>query len=178
MNLTIRETTEVDRKVIYDVEAQAFGYDKEAQLVESLLDDPTAKPSVSLLAFEKDQAIGHILFTAATIDDSPLKASILAPLAVVPNAQGKGIGGKLIEAGLNLLSQRGVDLVFVLGHPTYYPRSGFVPAHTYALKAPYPIPEEHADAWMVQALNGTALENASGNVSCADMLHKPEHWRE
>lgn len=178
MNLIIRETTEADRKAIFAVEAEAFGYDKEAKLVDSLLDDPTAEPRLSLLALDNDKPVGHILFTAAGIEGSDRKASLLAPLSVIPEAQGKGVGGKLIKTGLRILSERGVDLVFVLGHPTYYPRSGFVPAHTFGLNAPYPIPEEHSDAWMVQAVNGTALNEVSGTVSCAAELDKPEHWRE
>lgn len=178
MNLTIRKTTEADRDSIYKVESQAFGYDKEAKLVDCLLDDPTAEPRLSLLALEGDEPVGHILFTAGRIDGSDLRVSLLAPLSVVPSAQGKGVGGKLIDAGLKLLADMDVELVFVLGHPTYYPKSGFIPAHTYGLKAPYPIPEKHADAWMVQALNGAELGRIQGTVTCAEELDKPEHWRE
>lgn len=176
--MNIRMTDEADREAIFRVEAEAFGYDKEAKLVDSLLDDPTAEPRVSLLAMDGDRAVGHILFTAGRIEESGVKVSLLAPLSVVPDSQGKGVGGKLVEAGLEHLAAMGVELVFVLGHPTYYPRFGFVPAHTYGLKAPYPIPEKHADAWMVQALNGTALGDVHGTFACADALHRPEHWRE
>jgi len=178
LNIVIRTTTEVDKNDIFKVEAEAFGYDKEAKLVESLLSDPTAKPHVSLLAIENEEAIGHILFTAGKIIGSDHKVSILAPLAVVPNAQQKGIGGKLIQAGLKYLTEMNIELIFVLGHPTYYPKFGFIPAHRYDLKAPYPIPEKHADAWMVQSLNGTDLNSVSGTFICADELNKLEHWQE
>nr|WP_321512907.1 N-acetyltransferase [uncultured Pseudodesulfovibrio sp.] len=178
MNLTIRTATEADRDSVYRVESQAFGYDKEAKLVDSLLGDSTAEPCVSLLAFEKDQVVGHILFTAGRIEGSERKISLLAPLSVVPDSQGKGVGGKLIDAGLKLLAEMGIELVFVLGHPGYYPKFGFTPAHPYGLNAPFPIPEKHADAWMVQALNDTELCSVRGTVVCADALNKPEHWRE
>ncbi len=91
--------------------------------------------------------------------------------------QKQGIGGKLIKAGLEHLKEMGVELVFVLGHPAYYPKYGFIPAHTYKLQAPYQIPEKHADAWMVQSL-GQKLGSVSGHILCADALNKPEHWRE
>ena len=65
--------------------------------------------------------------------------AILAPLAVVPDAQGQGIGGALIEHGLSLLQRSGVGLVFVLGHPGYYPRHGFEPAGRLGFDAPFPI---------------------------------------
>lgn len=178
MNIVIRETIEGDRENIYRVESEAFGYEKEAKLVDSLLDDPTARPYLSLLAQEGDRAVGHILFTAASIAESRRKVSLLAPLSVVPDAQGKGVGGRLIQAGLERLAEAGVDLVFVLGHPTYYPRLGFVPAHTYGLEAPYPIPADHSDAWMVQGLHPSALAGVCGRVTCAGALDQPEHWRE
>ena len=119
----IREALNSDRDNVLFIERAAFGEGVEAELVVNLLNDPTAKPLLSLLAFKNEQPVGHILFTAAHLTTDPnLAIAILAPLAVVPNAQKQGIGGKLIEEGLMLLSQAGVDLVFVLGHPEYYPR--------------------------------------------------------
>ena len=125
--------------------------DKEAELVRVLLVDPSAKPFLSLLTF-KDKAVGHILFTTARVTKTQDTAliSILAPLAILPDFQKQGIGGRLIERGLKLLSKSGIDLVFVLGHPEYYPRYGFKPAGYLGFEAPYSIPDEHADAWMVQ----------------------------
>ena len=87
-------------------------------------------------------------------------------------------GTALIAEGLRILAQDGVDLVFVLGHPGYYPRHGFEPAGRLGLNAPYPIPEIHADAWMVQALRPGLLGTLQGKVVCAQALDSPEHWRE
>ena len=176
----IREASDSDLDVVLAVERTAFGYDKEAELVRGLLEDPTAKPTVSLLAFDEGRAVGHILFTTARLTETEDKASIaiLAPLAIVPDAQKQGIGGKLIEKGLDILSKSGVDLVFVLGHPGYYPRHGFKPAGALGLEAPYPIPEKHADAWMVQELRPGLIGSVRGKVACADALSRPEHWRE
>ena len=178
--MKIREATDSDLNDVLSVEREAFGYDKEADLVKDLLTDPSAKPLYSLLAFDNDRAVGHILFTSAHLEGphNTTSISLLAPLAVIPDFQRQGVGGKLIEHGLQHLALSGVDLVFVLGHPDYYPRYGFKPAGALGFEAPYPIPEEHADAWMVQALHPGVIENASGKVRCADMLNKPEHWRE
>jgi len=178
--MEIREATDTDLTDILLVEKEAFGYDKEAKLVKDLLSDPSAKPLYSILAFENKKAIGHILFTSALLEGTQNRESIslLAPLAVLPNYQKQGVGGKLIAYGLNLLSGAGVDLVFVLGHPDYYPRHGFKPAGVQGFQAPYPIPEEHANAWMVQELRPGVIGRVSGKVRCADMLDKPEHWRE
>ena len=178
--MQIREAVETDLNDVLSIERLAFGYEKEAELVRELLHDPSAKPLLSLLALKKGRAVGHILFTSAHLSDSKDAASIviLAPLAIVPDSQKQGIGGKLIEHGLALLSKSGVDLVFVLGHPEYYPRYGFKPAGQIGFEAAYPIPDEHAGAWMVQALRSGVMGTVSGKVICADALNKPEHWRE
>lgn len=178
--MQIREALETDLNDVLKVERLAFGYDKEADLVRMLLNDPSAKPLLSLLAFDKNRAVGHILFTKAKLSgaNDTVPIVILAPLAIVPDFQKKGIGGKLIEQGLALLSQNQIDLVFVLGHPEYYPRFGFIPAGRLGFEAPYPIPAEHADAWMVQALRPGVFGTVKGKVICANALNKPEHWRE
>ena len=175
-----REAKDLDLNDVLSIEHLAFGHDKEADLVRVLLSDTSAKPFLSLLAFKDNKAVGHILFTAArlTKTQNTTSIAILAPLAIVPDAQKQGIGSMLIERGLQLLSKLGVDLVFVLGHPEYYSRYGFKPAGHLGFEAPYPIPDEHADAWMVQALRPRVIGYVSGNVICADALNKPEYWRE
>jgi putative acetyltransferase len=179
--MEIREASASDINDVLFIEREAFGHDKEAGLVNDLLNDPTAKPILSLLAFKNDQPVGHILFTKISLagESGNTSAAILAPLAVLPDFQNQGIGGRLIDKGLKLLSGSGVELVFVLGHPEYYPKHGFKkPAGALGFEAPYPIPDEHADAWMVQELRPDVIGNVSGKVVCANALQKPEHWRE
>lgn len=178
MTLEIRQTTTNDLNEILRVQEEAFGYIKEADLTRDLLHDPTAEPRLSLLAFEGGKAIGHILFTAVEIPKSELVCSILAPLAVVPKSQKQGVGGKLIATGLEMLQKTGVSIVFVLGHPEYYPKFGFAPIHPLSINAPYPIPDEYFDAWMIQVLDDTQLSSVSGTIVVSDELSKPQHWRE
>ena len=176
----IRQVSEADLDDVLSVERAAFGGNDEAELARNLLADPTARPTLSLLAFEDDRAVGHILFTKARLDNAERPPSIvlLAPLAVLPEVQGQGIGGQLIEGGLQLLSDAGVDLVFVLGHPEYYPRHGFAPAGRLGFEAPYPIADENAGAWMVQALRPGVIGSVRGKVACADAVDRPEYWQE
>ncbi len=181
--MEIRKSAESERKEILNIHNQAFGEDKGpeiAKLVDDLLNDKTAMPILSLVAIEDKKIIGHILFTKATIIQTKLSVStqILAPLAILPDHQKKGIGEKLINEGIRQLKELGTELVFVLGHPSYYPRCGFFPAGERGFEAPYPIPEEHAAAWMVQSLNGNALETTNGKVQCSNVLNEPQHWRE
>ena len=179
--IRIREAGDSDLNDVLCVERLAFGRDEEAELVRELLRDPSAKPILSLLAFKDDLPVGHILFTNAHLEHSQnpaIEIAILAPLAIVPDAQKQGIGGKLIKTGLELLSKSGVGLVFVLGHPEYYPKHGFQPAGYLGFETPYSIPKENAAAWMVQALRPEIIGSVFGKVICADTLNKPEYWRE
>ncbi|MCB2228193.1 MAG: N-acetyltransferase [Desulfarculaceae bacterium] len=178
--MIIRESTPDEIELVWQVERDAFGYRKEADLVRELLADPTAQPSYSLLAWEGEEPAGHILFTKARLEGADPEPSVylLAPLAVMPGCQNQGVGGKLIMRGLELLKEAGADLVFVLGHPGYYPRYGFAPAGVHGLDAPYLIPPEHAGAWMVQELGSGVIGSVQGTVRCAQALDRPEHWRE
>jgi putative acetyltransferase len=107
-----------------------------------------------------------------------VSSAILAPLSVHTENQSQGIGGQLIEEGLKELKASGVELVFVLGHPDYYQRYGFSTAGTKGFDAPYPIPPENSDAWMVQELHPGIIECVSGQVICADALNDLKHWQE
>ena len=176
----IRETTDADLNAVLFVEGAAFEGGQEVEFTRRLLADPSAKPLLSLMAFIDDQPAGHILFTAAHLVNSPreVAVSFLAPLAVIPNFQRRGVGGSLIKDGLERLAESGVDLVFVVGHPGYYPRYGFTPAGKLWFETPYPMSQEHADAWMVRALRPDLLGSVSGKVVCCDTLSKPELWQQ
>jgi len=177
--MLIRLANDADYADTVSVETVAFGSDIEANLVKELLHDPTAQPSLSLLAYEDSQAVGHILFTTVHLEPAvPIEAAILAPLAVLPEYQNQGIGSQLIKEGLRRLVDQGVGLVFVLGYPDYYSRFGFEPAGQLGFDAPYPIPEKDADAWMVKALKPDVLRPLKARVVCADVLMKPEYWHE
>jgi len=182
IKIQIRETNSNDFNDIMLVEERAFGYVKEAQLTADLLSDETAEPTLSLLAFDGEKAVGHILFTRVYIremnTEQPL-IHILAPLAVIPEYQKQGVGGLLINEGLQKLKEKGSEMVFVLGHMEYYPKFGFIPdAKKLGYVAPYPIPKEYANAWMVQSLNPKGFIIDKGNIVCSKELNKPEHWRE
>ncbi|SDU09352.1 GNAT family N-acetyltransferase [Desulfobacula phenolica] len=181
--LEIRKSIESDKLEIENIHTKAFGETKGpeiAELVKGLFHDKTALPILSLVAVEDEKLVGHILYTKVKITQTTksVSARILAPLAVLPDFQSKGIGVRLIREGLNLLKDSGVELVFVLGHPGYYPRVGFTPAGVLGYEAPYHIPKEYAGAWMVQELSPGVIGRIKGAVQCSNVLNQPEHWRE
>lgn len=142
-DIEIRIAAEADYNSVMEIEKQAFGQNKEAQLVADLLNDSTASPSISLLAFHKNKPVGHILYSRVYLENHrDSMAHSLAPLAVLPDFQKKGIGGLLINRGKEVLHKMGSELIFVLGHINYYPRYGFINnAAQFGYYTPYPIPE-------------------------------------
>jgi putative acetyltransferase len=180
MSLIIRRATDTDLPAILSIHRSAFPDEGSvADLTAALLCDPSAKPDLSLVALVDDKPVGHILFTAAYLQPGTAhRFSLLAPLAVTPERQRQGIGGRLIAEGLAILAQSGVSAVFVLGHPAYYPRFGFMPAGGLGFAAPYPIPAKNADAWLVLVLEGELSKPCGGKVRCARALDRPELWRE
>lgn len=181
--MKIRESNEADKLGIETVHIQAFGKNEGpeiAGLVNDLLKDETAFPLLSLVAIVSGKIVGHVLYTNAEVTQTTesVSAQLLAPLGVLPEAQNQGIGAQLINEGTKRLNKSGVELVFVLGHPKYYPRYGFRTAGIIGYEAPYPIPEESADAWMVLELRKGIIGRVKGKIQCAKVLNQPQYWRE
>ena len=187
--MDIRESTTGDLAALLAVHEAAFGPGEGkiiSALVQDIFADPSAQPLVSLVAVAEEAVLGHILFSAAHLSagedaagtgEFP-PAALLAPLAVTPAAQKRGIGSALIAAGLQRLAADGIGVVFVLGYPAYYSRHGFTPAGRQGFEAPYPIAPENAEAWMVQTLNPGTAQPSPGRVQCCTALDKAEYWRE
>ena len=95
--------------------------------------------------------------------DKSVPAVALAPLAVIPELQRHGIGGKLIAHGLDWLRGGAEQVVIVLGHPEYFPRFGFSTDKARFLESPF-----NPEAFMALELKPGALENVRGKVRYPD----------
>ncbi len=170
----VRAATAHDAHSILVVERAAFGEDDEADLVVRLTTGEAFVTELSLVAEADGSIVGHVLFTRARA--GAVDAVLLAPLAVAPAWQGRGVGGALVREGLARATELGFGLALVLGHPGYYPRFGFEPAEPYGILPPYPV--EPSEAWMAAELEPGALEKAFGTVRVAEALMREEMWRE
>ena len=156
--LIIRAETKEDIPAVRRVNELAFGQPDEATLVDALR--AAARPHISLVAVEDGRVVGHIFFSPVTIEavdeavDFGSTILGLAPMAVLPEYQRRGIGSQLVREGLSECRRIGCEVVVVLGHPEYYPRFGFVPASQKGLRCEYPVPDE---AFMVAELKPGAL---------------------
>ena len=158
----IRKEIMADREVISELIAESFGAPDEALLVADLHNDGHAV--LGLVAEIEDVIVGYILFSRVVIEtfDGPVIAASLAPLAVTPSFQKRGIGTALTEAGLRTLAEMGEKIVFVLGEPDYYRCFDFSSEDARAFTSPWS--EEAGDAHMVLALQPGALSGLAGEV--------------
>lgn len=133
VDLLIRSERPTDYAAVYEVNSQAFASSTEADLVEALRS--AAIPLISIVAELDATVVGHILFSPVQIPSAPpeIRAQALGPMAVRPDLQRRGIGSKLVLAGLEACARKQEFVVFVLGHPDFYPRFGFEPAATRGL---------------------------------------------
>ena len=147
----IRLATSPDHGAIRALNLAAFEGGAEADLVEALRADGDV--ALELVAEEGGAIVGHILFSRLWADSEGLYMA-LAPMAVSPQRQRQGIGGRLVAGGLELCQEFGARAVVVLGHPDYYPRFGFTAEAAAKLKSPY----SGSPAYMAKALEPGALD--------------------
>jgi putative acetyltransferase len=159
--MLIRPEQPADIAGIHQVNEVAFDGRTEADLVDALRE--RARPHVSLVGDEDGAIVGHIMFSPVTLSSDPeLRIMGLAPMAVVPAFQRKGIGSALVRAGLDACRGIGVSAVVVLGHAEYYPRLGFMPASRFQLLSEYNVGGEN---FMALELTPGALRGKGGGVS-------------
>lgn len=159
MSPVIRPETAADHAAIREVNRLAFGGEDEARLVDALRDGGYVR--ASLVAEEGGRAVGHILFSDLPIITAGVvgPALALAPMAVLPTHQRRGIGSALVREGLRACAEAGHRIVVVLGHPEFYPRFGFSAKMTERLSSPYSGP-----AFMAAELVPGALAGVAGEV--------------
>ncbi len=159
-HMLIRVEEENDRAAVHAANASAFETPAEANLVDALREQ--AMPVVSLVAEDNGAVVGHIMFSPVSLSGYPgLKVMGLAPMAVAPKHQRKGIGSALVRAGLEECKQQGFVAVVVLGHPEYYPRFGFSPASSFGIDCEYEVP---AEVFMAIELQAGGLSEKAGRV--------------
>ena len=152
MATTIRNEEAKDIEQVRAVVRAAFPTDAESKLVDALREN--GKVILSLVAVNKDQVLGHILFSpVSTTPPSEEKGIGLAPVAVRPDSQSQGIGSQLIRKGLSLCKGLGFDYCVLLGAPEYYRRFGFEKASSYGIQNEYGVDDE----FMVTRLSNRSL---------------------
>ena len=158
--MQIRTEQVRDVAKIRAINRAAFHSATEADVVDLLRSD--AENVISLVAVEDRQLVGHIMFSPVQLTGAAdVRAMALAPIAVTPERQRAGIGSALVRAGLDECQRLGIEAVFVVGHPTYYPRFGFKSASSVGFVCEFEVPDE---AFMVAELVAGILEGKTATV--------------
>ena len=124
--IVVRPESVDDRPAVRAILEAAFPTAAEADLVDAMREEVALV--LSLVAEQADARVtGYAGFSRLTIEHHGTRTPAvgLAPVAVTPDLQRRGVGTALIEDGLARLASRGETLVFVLGDPAYYGRFGF-----------------------------------------------------
>lgn len=125
------------------------------------------------VATENDDIVGAVFFTSLTFE-SDIKAFILSPMATSTKHQGKGIGQKLINFGLDLLKENGVELVVTYGDINFYSKVGFNIISEDIVPAPLELSQP--EGWLGQSLVSDRIDPIAGKSYCVKALNKPDLW--
>lgn len=157
MNILIRAETDKDIPMVEDILCSAFRTDAECKVVNAIRQNGNA--TISLVAEVDGNVVGHILFSPVrTHPLTPERGLGLAPLAVHPTYQSKGIGSQLIRHGLNLCKELNIDYVVILGSPKYYSRFGFEKASVKGFRNEYGVDDEFMLIRLVRLPQGGLIQ--------------------
>lgn len=176
MNIRFAQKTDLDS--IQKVIENAFP-DEENKVISKFVGDlsreTTSPPVKSLIAEVDDKVIGYISYSPIFFkSDLGISGYILAPLAVSPEHQKQGVGSKLINSGIDMLTKDGVGVLLVYGDPEYYGRFGFKEEVGRLFIPPYPL--EYPFGWLGMMLNDSAIPNAPIKFECVAALSKSDLW--
>lgn len=174
--VSVRPETPGDESGVRLVVTAAFDTPEEARLVDALRASPAFVPDLSLVAVDDaaelpdgvgeggdDAVVGHVMLTRVSVVRHPgVDALVLAPLAVAPEQQGRGIGSTLVRESLLRAREAGADLVVLHGSPAFYPRFGFEPAGAVGLSNPFATPPAE---FMARELRSGVLDLVEGPLS-------------
>ncbi len=168
--IKVREENKNDIEAIRAVNDRAFNQPQEGMVIEKLRN--SGCDILSLVAVKDNEIAGHILFSPVVLDDHPggTGGMGLAPMAVMQEFQGQGIGSMLVREGIKRLKERSVPFIIVLGHEQYYPRFGFEPASKYGIKCQWDgIP---GAVFMIMILDRHRMKNVKGVARYRDEFNE------
>lgn len=175
MKNTLQNTmTPSEKDAVVALHLAAFGPD-EGEEVATLARNLLALSDVlSVNHWQDGQIVGNAIFSTFTfVAHSDVRCALLSPCGVLPDYQGRGIGGAVMKAAQAELSECGMDAAFVLGVPGFYPRFGY---HPTALETPYPDLLTIPASWMALELTPGTLARIGGQTRAAEPLMNPAFW--
>lgn len=164
-SVTIRKEKPEDYGAIRALVERAFEGEPhsdggEGKLVERLRACSAYVPGLALVAESEGALVGFVLLTRVGVGEDG-QSLALAPVAVAPAFQSRGVGSALIRQAHEEARSQGYQSVIVVGHPNYYPRFGYRPCQDFGIVPPFEVEPE---AFLAVALCPGALDKLSGRV--------------
>ena len=144
--MLIRTEAPAEYGIVEKIHERAFAGNKEAGVVRAVRESVGYRPEWSLVCEDSGHLAGHVVFSHVGLEDDEGNTQcivVLAPLAVLPEKQRRGVGSALVLRGIGLLESASVPLVVVRGDLAYYGRFGFQPSTEVGVRAPFPVDEDH-----------------------------------
>ncbi len=167
-NLVVRQETDNDATRVRELVKESFRTEpysdqKEHDLVDRLRKSSQFIPELSLVAGLQENIIGYILLTQAgiKIDHRVYPTLALAPIAVHPDHQKRGIGTRLMTFAHQKAVELGYESIVLIGHQDYYPKFGYRLAQEFGIRFPFDVPQING---FVLELKEGALNGISGEV--------------
>ena len=157
--IEIRDEQTDDQDGVRRVNLAAFKNGPEGEVVDKLRQSGVRFHS--FVAIDQGEIVGHILFTPVRLEGEEIVGAGLAPMAVLPEWQGQGVGSQMVRHGLAQMRNEEYPFVVVLGHPTYYPRFGFERGSKYKLRCQWDVPD---DVFMAAVFDLAVLPKEGGLV--------------
>ncbi|WP_282674091.1 GNAT family N-acetyltransferase [Lactococcus cremoris] len=168
--INLEDYKEVAELIRESFSQSEHGYGNEAELVDKIRNEEGYIKDLEIVAFEDGKITGQGLLSEVSIvnQSQSFKGLVLAPLDVLPAYQGKGIGAAILlelEKRAKILDY---SFISILGHESYYPRFGYVPASQYQIQAPFEVPNEN---FMIKELIDGRLEGKSGVIQYSEAFN-------
>jgi putative acetyltransferase len=176
--MMIRKASVKDSNEIQRIYLSSFPEEERdivANLATELLSEAASPEILSYLAEQDGNAAGHVAFSPVSVaSNKNWQGYILAPLAVRPEFQGRKVGSQLVRHGIEELSRKGVNALFVYGDPEYYSRFGFDAEIAQNYIVPYEL--QYPLGWQAVILNEYDVGPETVEISCVSALSRPDLW--
>jgi predicted N-acetyltransferase YhbS len=145
-----------------------------ARLVTDLLSSTPGEDILVVRALEGGTLVGAAGFSRLRYDEDDRTVFLLSPVAVRTDRQGEGVGQTMLTYGLDLLREKGVDVVLSYGDPSYYAKVGFRQVAEHLAAPPRPLSDP--PGWLGQSLTDRDMRPLAGRSQCVPALDRPEYW--
>ncbi|MDO6762246.1 GNAT family N-acetyltransferase [Agarivorans sp. 1_MG-2023] len=149
-------------------EGQLIGH-----LVTDIVANTKAEDLIGFVTLEDKEIVASIFFSRLVLPNKQA-GYILSPVAVATRQQGKGVGQKLINAGIKHLRALGGEVLVTYGDPSFYSKVGFSQISQDMIKAPLVL--SHPEGWLAQSLSETPLAPIIGETACIEALNHQKYW--